>query len=73
MLKTPTGQVKVRIHLYEGIRPGAVAIPTGLGHTAYDDYLRGKGVNANDVIGTVEDPVSGLDIAWGSKANLVSI
>ncbi len=73
MLKTPTGEAKVRAHLYEGVRPGVVAIPTGLGHSAYDDYLSGKGVNANDVIGTVEDPVSGLDIAWGSRASLVSI
>ena len=72
-LKTPTGEVKVRTHLYEGVRPGVVAIPTGLGHSAYDDYLRGKGVNANDVIGMAEDPVSGLDIAWGSRASLVSI
>jgi anaerobic selenocysteine-containing dehydrogenase len=73
MLKTPTGKVKVRIHLYEGVSPGVVAIPTGLGHSAYDVYLKGKGVNPNDVIGTVKDPVSGLDIAWGSRASLVSI
>ncbi|MBW2645838.1 MAG: molybdopterin-dependent oxidoreductase [Deltaproteobacteria bacterium] len=73
MLKTPSGEVKVRAHLYEGVRPDVVAIPTGLGHSAYDDYLSGKGVNANDVIGMAEDPVSGLDIAWGSRASLVSI
>lgn len=73
VLKTPNGEVTVKVHLYEGLRPGVVAIPTGLGHTAYDDYLKGKGVNSNDVMGTVDDSVSGLDIAWGSRAGLISL
>jgi len=45
-------------------------MPRGLGHTAYDDYLAGKGVNVNTLIGPVEDPASGLDAAWGIQAKL---
>ncbi len=70
LLSTPRGEARVRIHLVEGILPGLVAMPTGLGHQAYDAYLSGKGVNFNELIGPVEDGVSGLDAAWGIRAKL---
>ncbi len=69
-LTTPVGKAAVRVHLTEGIMPGVVAMPRGLGHTAFDDYLAGKGQNINDLIGPVEDPSSGLDAAWGIRAQL---
>ncbi len=69
-LSTPVGSAKVRIHYEHGIMPGVVAMPRGLGHTAYDAYLAGKGVNVNQLIGPVEDPASGLDAAWGIGAKL---
>ena len=69
-LTTPKGQAKVRVSLYEGIRPGIVAMPRGLGHTTDDQFLAGKGVNVNDLIGPVEDPASGMDAAWGIGAKL---
>ncbi len=70
-LKTPVGSATVKVHLSTGIGPGLLAIPRGLGHTAYDEFIAGKGVNANDLMGAVEDPVSGLDAAWGIRASLV--
>ncbi len=70
MLKTPIGSAEVRIHLSARIGPGLLAIPQGLGHTAYDRFIAGKGVNANDLLASVEDPVSGLDAAWGIRASL---
>jgi menaquinone reductase, molybdopterin-binding-like subunit len=71
MLHTPKGQVKVRVNLYNGIRPGIIAMARGLGHTAYDEYLNNKGVNVNELMGATEDPISGLDVAWGIRAKLV--
>jgi anaerobic selenocysteine-containing dehydrogenase len=71
VLQTPKAKLKVRVHLYEGIRPGVVAMAAGLGHTAYDEYLNHKGVNVNELMGSTEDPVSGLDAAWGIRAKLV--
>jgi anaerobic selenocysteine-containing dehydrogenase len=71
LLKTPLGNASVRVHLSSGVMPGLVAMPRGLGHTAYDTYLAGKGVNANNLIGPVEDPASGLDATWGILASLV--
>jgi len=70
MLSTPVDQAKVKVHLFDGIMPGIVALPRGLGHTAYDEYLAGKGINFNELIGPVEDPVSGLNAAWGIRAKL---
>jgi anaerobic selenocysteine-containing dehydrogenase len=70
VLQTPRGQARVRVHLEDGIMPGVVALPRGLGHTAYDGYIAGKGINVNRLIGPVQDPVSGLDAAWGIRAKL---
>jgi anaerobic selenocysteine-containing dehydrogenase len=69
-LTTPKASVKVKIHLFDGIKPGLIGMPTGLGHTGYSEYLTGKGVNFNKLIGPVEDQVSGLDAAWGIRAKL---
>ncbi len=69
-LKTPKGEAKVRVHITEGVAPDVVALPRGLGHTAYDDFLAGKGVNYNALVGMTEDPVSGLDATWGIRAKL---
>jgi anaerobic selenocysteine-containing dehydrogenase len=70
MLTTPKATVRVRVHLSEGIMPGVIAVARGLGHTAFDNYLAGKGVNFNELVGPVEDPGSGLDAVWGIRANL---
>ena len=69
-LMTPVGEAEVGVHYEEGIMPDVVAIPRGLGHTAYGRFLAGKGANANQLIGPVEDPASGLDAAWGIGAKL---
>lgn len=71
IVETARGKAKVKIHLFEGIMPGLVAMPRGLGHSAYDNYLAGKGVNINELIGSLEDPASGLDAAWGIRAALI--
>ena len=50
--------------------PGVVAMPRGLGHTAYDKFLAGKGVNFNVLVAPIEDPASGMNAAWGIRAKL---
>jgi len=70
ILTTPVGEARLRVHLFEGIQPGVLAMARGLGHTAYDGYLADKGVNVNELIGPVEDPSSGHDAAWGIRAML---
>ncbi|MGB8719277.1 MAG: molybdopterin-dependent oxidoreductase, partial [Desulfobacterales bacterium] len=72
-LQTPVGTARVRVNLFEGVKPGVVAMPTGLGHTAFDDFIAGKGVNYNMLAGPVADPASGLDAAWGIRAKLTKV
>ena len=69
-LETPRGKARGRIHYANGIMPGVVALPRGLGHTAYDKFLADKGVNFNRLISAVEDPGTGYDAAWGIRAKL---
>ncbi len=70
-LQTAAGTAKVKVTLFDGILPGVIAIPTGLGHTAFDEYMgRGKGLNANQLLKVVEDPLTGLNAAWGIRAKL---
>lgn len=69
-LTTPRGEARVRVHLFEGVRPGVVAMPRGLGHLGDNTYLAGKGVNYNQLVGPAEDSASGLDAAWGIRAKL---
>lgn len=70
VLTTPKGRATMRVHFSNGVPPGVLSMPRGLGHSAYDDYLANKGVNIHELMGPVEDPVSGLDAAWGIRANL---
>ncbi|MGD8971515.1 MAG: molybdopterin dinucleotide binding domain-containing protein, partial [Desulfobacterales bacterium] len=69
-LTTPRGRARVRVHLFEGIMPGVVALPTGLGHTAYGKFLAGKGANVNALIGSIEDAATGYEAVWGIRAKL---
>ncbi|MGE0087478.1 MAG: menaquinone reductase molybdopterin-binding-like subunit QrcB [Desulfococcaceae bacterium] len=70
LLTTPRGEAKVKVCLSQSVDAGIVAMPRGLGHGGPDEYIAGKGSNFNELIGPVEDPVSGLDAAWGIRAKL---
>jgi anaerobic selenocysteine-containing dehydrogenase len=69
-LTTPISSARVKVYLFDGIMPGVIAIPRGLGHTAYDKFLAGKGANYNALSAVVEDPATGWDAAWGIRAKL---
>ena len=72
-LSTPTGSGRVKVYFFDGIMPGVVAIPRGLGHTGDNKFLAGKGVNYNTLSAPVEDPATGLDAAWGIRAKLAKV
>ena len=72
-LSTPTGTGRVKVYFFEGIMPGVIAIPRGLGHTGENKFLAGKGVNYNTLSAPVEDPATGLDAAWGIRAKLAKV
>jgi molybdopterin-containing oxidoreductase family iron-sulfur binding subunit len=49
-LTSPHGTIEAPAYIYPGIHPDVVAVPLGLGHTAYGDYAKGRGVNALDLL-----------------------
>ena len=73
ILKSPKGELSVRIHHFDGAMPDVIFIPFGLGHTAYDRYLKGKGVNPNEIIDPIEDPLSGQPVWWNTRVKLIKI
>jgi menaquinone reductase, molybdopterin-binding-like subunit len=73
MLRSRRGELKARIHLFEGAMPGIVFMPVGLGHTAYDRYLKGKGANPYEIIERVEDPLSGQPIWWNTRVTVIKV
>jgi anaerobic selenocysteine-containing dehydrogenase len=70
VLSTPKGNARVKVTLSEGIMPGLIAMVRGLGHTAFDRFLAGKGVNINSLMSSVEAPGTGFEAAWGVRAQL---
>lgn len=72
-VQTPTGWLPVRVHLDDGVMPGVVGIPLGLGHKNGDEFLAGKGVNAYQILEPVEDPASGLAVWWGARVELTKV
>lgn len=72
-VKSPAGEVQVRINLFEGAMPGIVYLPLGFGHTAYDEFLKGKGVNPNNIVQAGQDPISGYPVWWNTPVKLVKV
>lgn len=61
-IASQSGEMKGRVQIFEGVVPGAVSACLGFGHTAWDDFSRGKGTNACDVL-----LVQGLDSQGGAS------
>ncbi|MCP4020285.1 MAG: molybdopterin-dependent oxidoreductase [Desulfobacteraceae bacterium] len=72
-LTTPMGSALVKINFNEGIMPGVIGMVQGLGHTFGNEFIVGKGVNINNLIGPVIEAGSGLDAAFGIKASISKV
>jgi anaerobic selenocysteine-containing dehydrogenase len=73
IIKSPAGTVRVRVNLFEGAMPGIVYLPLGFGHTAYDEFSVGKGINPNDIIHGGKDPLSGHPVWWNTPVQLIKV
>ncbi len=62
--------LQARLNLFEGAMPGVVFMLAGLGHTAYDDYQRDKGVNPNEIIAGGNDRLSGHPVWWNTRVRV---
>jgi anaerobic selenocysteine-containing dehydrogenase len=70
-VRTPSGSARVRINVFEGAMPDCVYMLLGFGHTAYDEFSKGKGVNPNSIILAGKDPLSGQPVWWNTPVKLV--
>ncbi len=50
--------------IFEGVMSDTVSLIAGLGHTAFDEFSRGKGVNVNELSSISREPGTGLPV-WG--------
>ncbi len=73
LVQSIKGTLQVRVDLSEGAMPGIVYLPTGFGHTAYDEFIRGKGVNPNDIIQARKDPLSGHPLWWDTPVKISKV
>ena len=70
---TPTGSLEAPAVLYRGIRPDAIAIPLGQGHTEYGRIAAGQGVNALTLLDGTADSRSGALAYSGAAAELEAV
>ena len=73
IIKSRTGEINVRVCLFDGAMPGIVYAPLGFGHTAYDEFLKGKGANPNDIIQAGKDSLSGQPVWWNTQVQLIKV
>ncbi|MBN2419791.1 MAG: molybdopterin-dependent oxidoreductase [Deltaproteobacteria bacterium] len=67
------GSVQARVHIFEGAMPDVVYMPMGFGHTAFDDFIRGKGCNPNSLMGARIDPLSGQPAWWNTPVRIKKV
>jgi anaerobic selenocysteine-containing dehydrogenase/Fe-S-cluster-containing dehydrogenase component len=58
-VESPHGSIELPAYVSETLAAGAVAIPTGLGHTAYGRFARGLGQSPYGLLSAEPAPVSG--------------
>lgn len=73
ILESPQEKAKVRIHIFEGVRENIVLVPLGFGHTAFDEFMRNKGINAHQILEAKKDPISGLPLWWASPGKITKV
>ncbi len=67
------GSVEAKVRLFEGAMPDVVYMPMGFGHTAFDDFVRGKGCNPNSLMGAYTDPLSGQTAWWNTPVRIKKV
>jgi anaerobic selenocysteine-containing dehydrogenase len=67
------GSVEAIVHLFEGAMPDVIYMPMGFGHTAFDDFIRGKGCSPNSLMGGCTDILSGQPAWWNTPVRIKKV
>ena len=73
VIESLKGSAEVRVHLFNGVRPGTVSMAEGFGHTAFDGYIRDKGANTREMTTVASDALSGMPLWWGTRVKLTKV
>lgn len=69
-LASDAGSVTVKVNIFEGVMDGVVAMPKNFGHTAFDEYTRGKGENVSALFTVSSEPGTGAAVWTGQAVDL---
>ena len=61
-LSSGQNEIMARVQIFEGVAPDTVAVQTGFGHTALDQFSQKKGANAAELLISSEEPGTGLTV-----------
>lgn len=70
-LSNDNAAATVLVDVFEGVQSDTVALCAGLGHTAFDEFSRGKGINITTLTGVTQEPGTGLSVWGGAGVNAV--
>jgi anaerobic selenocysteine-containing dehydrogenase len=73
MIRSAVSSAPAMVNLFEATRPGMISVPLGLGHTVANKFVRGKGINARELMDIKEDPVSGMPLCWNTRVQIFKI
>src|SRR3569832_2003857 len=64
------GVIEVKVYIYKGIHPDAVAVPLGQGHEEYGRYAKGRGVNPLKILSPAREAKTGELALYGTRVQL---
>jgi len=67
------GDCQALVQLFEGVMDGVVAAPLGMGHTAGDEFSKGKGDNVYKILTVSSEAATGASTWAGSTVNVAKI
>jgi anaerobic selenocysteine-containing dehydrogenase len=73
LISSGKGSLRVRLNFFAGAMPGVIFLPLGFGHSAYDEYQKGKGTNPLEILDINPDPLSGLPAWWNTYVKIEKV
>ncbi len=67
------GEAAALVKINEGVLPGAVAVPLGLGHTVGDEFSKGVGDNVYKILTVRSEAATGATVWTGSTVNVAKM
>jgi anaerobic selenocysteine-containing dehydrogenase len=69
-LRSERGQVRARVRIFEGVQPGAVAMPVGLGRPEGGRWAKGRGVDPRKLAQVDLDPIRGVGFLGSTSVRI---